>query len=227
MTTAIDVVIPTLNAAPSLARTLGALAGGHDLHLSVVVCDGGSRDNTLEIARQAGAVVVTAEPSRGGQLAAGALAGSAPWLLFLHADTVLEAGWADAVRRFIAEAANAERVAYFKLRFDSPDHRARRVESLVDWRCRTFGLPYGDQGLLIARSFYRRLGGFRALPLMEDVELIRRIGSGNLVALDAAALTSASRYERDGWLARPIRNLSCLALFFAGISPAAIRRLYG
>lgn len=228
MTTDIDVVIPTLNAAPSLARTIGALDGGdHGLRLSITVCDGGSGDDTVAIARRAGAAVVTAQAGRGGQLATAAAAGSAPWLLFLHADTTLDAGWADAARRFTAAAANAERAGYFRLRFASPDRGARRVERLVAWRCRTFGLPYGDQGLLMARTFYRRLGGFRALPLMEDVEFVRRIGRRNLVALDADAVTSARRYEHDGWLARPLRNLACLALFLAGVSPAVIRRLYG
>jgi rSAM/selenodomain-associated transferase 2 len=191
------------------------------------VCDGGSRDDTTAVARRCGAVVVTGEAGRGGQLAAGADAGSAPWLLFLHADTQLAPGWADAAGRFMASAENAEKAGYFRLQFDSTDRRARRIERLVAWRCRTFGLPYGDQGLLVSRAFYRRLGGFRGLPLMEDVELVRRIGRRRLVALDADALTSAERYERDGWLARPLLNLSCLALFLVGVPSGAIRRLYG
>ena len=228
MTTTIDVVIPTLNASPGLARTIASLGGGENgLALSITVCDGGSRDDTLAIARRAGAAVVEAPAGRGGQLAAGAATGSAPWLLFLHADTTLGAGWATAVRRFTDDAANAGRAGYFRLRFDSPDPRARRIERLAAWRCRTFGLPYGDQGLLIARAFYRRLGGFPALALMEDVAFARRIGRHGLVPLEACAVTSARRYERDGWLLRPLRNLSCLALFSAGVPPSVIRRLYG
>ena len=222
MTADIDVVIPTLNAARSLARTLDSLRGE-----SITVCDGGSRDDTTTIARRAGAIVMVSEPGRGRQLADGALAGSAPWLLFLHADTILSQGWANAARQFMALPAHAPKAGYFRLRFASADPRARRLERLVAWRCRTFGLPYGDQGLLIERAFYRRIGGFRALPLMEDVDLVRRIGRRNLVALDADAVTSAERYERDGWLARPMRNLGCLALYFAGLSPTLIRRLYG
>jgi hypothetical protein len=96
----------------------------------------------------------------------------------------------------------------------------------VAWRCRTFALPYGDQGLVISRAFYERLGGFRHLPLMEDVDLVRRIGRERLVALDAEVVTSARRYERDGWLSRPLRNLSCLALYFAGVPTSALERLY-
>ena len=229
MTTAIDVVVPTLNAASGLARTMDSLDDGrdHSLVLRVTVCDGGSRDDTLAIARAAGAAVVVTSPGRGGQLAAGAAAGSAPWLLFLHADTTLGAGWADAARRFMAEASNAARAGYFRLQFDSRDPRARRVERLVAWRCRTFGLPYGDQGLLMSRAFYQRLGGFHLMPLMEDVDLVRRIGRANLVSLDADVVASAQRYERDGWLLRPLRNLSCLALYFGGVPPDLIRRLYG
>lgn len=227
MTTDIDVVIPALNAAPSLARTLASLTSGHDLRLAITVCDGGSRDATATIARQAGATVLRTEPSRGRQLAAGAMVGSAPWLLFLHADTTLSAGWAIAARHLMAGRPGAAKAGYFQLRFDSADPRARRIERVAAWRCRTFGLPYGDQGLLIERAFYAAVGGFRELPLMEDVDLARRIGRRRLVALDAEAVTSAERYERDGWLARPLRNLSCLTLYLAGLSPAVIRRLYG
>lgn len=223
----IDVVIPALNAARSITRTLDSLKRNHDLTLAITVCDGGSRDETAMLAREAGAAVLTTGTGRGRQLAAGATAGSAPWLLFLHADTTLSAGWAIAARRLMTEPPSEPKAGYYRLRFDSTDPRARRIERLVAWRCRTFGLPYGDQGLLIERAFYTQVGGFRPLALMEDVDLARRIGRQRLVALDAEAVTSAERYERDGWLARPMRNLACLALYFGGVSPSMIRRLYG
>lgn len=227
MTPALDVVIPALNAASTLARTIAALRTSNVLTLSIIVCDGGSRDETVAVAQREQAVFIKTPAGRGIQLAAGAAAGRAPWLLFLHADTVPGGGWDGAVARFIAKPSNAERAGYFRLRFDSSDPRARRVERLAAWRSRTLGLPYGDQGLLIARAFYQRLGGFRPLPLMEDVDLVRRIGRRNLVALDAEAVTSARRYERDGWLRRPLRNLSCLGLYLAGASPRFVARLYG
>lgn len=216
MTSAIDVVIPTLNAAADLERTLAALTG-----LSVIVSDGGSSDGTLDIAHRFGARVVSSPPGRGVQLAAGAKAAAAPWLFFLHADTVPQAGWAQAHGKLTDEEAG-----YFRLRFDSTRPAARRLERLAAWRCRVFGLPYGDQGLVISRALYERVGGFRDLPLMEDVDLVRRIGRARLVALDAEAVTSAQRYERDGWLLRPLRNLSCLALYFAGVPTPTIQRLY-
>lgn len=227
LTPQLDVVIPTLNAAASLADTLAALGAPADLSLTVTICDGGSRDGTPSIAREAGARVVTALPGRGQQLATGADAGRAPWLFFLHADSRPGAGWTAAVARFVAEPGNQDRAAYFRLRFESSDRRARPIERLAGWRSRTLGLPYGDQGLILSRAFYRHLGGFAAIPLMEDVDLVRRIGHRRLVPLAADMTTSAQRYERDGWVLRPLRNLSCLALYFAGLSPHVIRRLYG
>ena len=225
MTTAIDIVIPTLNAGPTLARTLAALPAHPDLAFSIILCDGGSRDDTVGIARRAGAAVVTAPAGRGGQLAAGAAAGVAPWLLFLHADTRLQSSAGNVIARFVQSIDG--KAGYFRLRFDADEAGARRVERLAAWRCRTFGLPYGDQGLLISRLHYERLGGFRPLPLMEDVDLVRRIGPNHLVLLDTDAITSPARYRRDGWWLRPLRNLSCLSLYFAGVPPQTLRRLYG
>ena len=225
MTTAIDIVIPTLNAGPTLGHALAALPTHAGLAFSTTVCDGGSRDDTVGIARRAGAAVVTAPAGRGGQLAAGAAAGCAPWLLFLHADARLGDGAGAVIARFVASVAG--KAGYFRLRFDAVEAGARRVERLAAWRCRTFGLPYGDQGLLISRAHYERLGGFRPLPLMEDVDLVRRIGRNDLVPLEADAITSAARYQRDGWWLRPLRNLSCLSLYFAGVPPQTLRRLYG
>lgn len=218
----LSVVIPTLNAAETLGASLAALGVG----LEVIAVDGGSTDLTVKITRAAGAIVETAPRGRGAQLAHGAACATAPWLLFLHADTVLESGWRDVVRRFIENSANVERAAVFKLAFDDQSAAARRLEHIVSWRTRRLGLPYGDQGLVIARRFYDALGGYRPLPIMEDVDLVRRIGRRRLSVLDVSARTSATRYRRRGYLRRSARNLSCLALYFAGVSPARIARLY-
>ena len=89
-----------------------------------------------------------------------------------------------------------------------------------------FALPYGDQGLLIHRDLLRAAGGIRPLPLMEDVDLVRRLGRHRLVRLDAAAVTSAAKWQRDGWTRRSARNLLCLALWFLGVPAHCIARLY-
>lgn len=225
---ALDIVIPCLNAAATLPGALASLVReASDGWAGVIVADGGSADGTPAMAAAAGARVIAAPRGRGPQLAAGAAAGRAPWLLFLHADTRLGIGWRAAVERFAADPANARRAAYFRLRFDSAHPAARRLERGVAWRSRTLGLPYGDQGLLIARPFYEALGGFAPLPLMEDVDLVRRIGRRRLVGLPVDAVTSAARYERDGWMVRPARNLLCLSLYSAGVPPRLIRRVYG
>jgi hypothetical protein len=88
-------------------------------------------------------------------------------------------------------------------------------------------LPYGDQGLLVSRALYQAVGGYRPLPLMEDVDLVRRIGRRRLAVLDAAATTSADRWHRDGWARRSARNLACLALHRLGMSEDKVARLYG
>jgi len=222
----LSLVIPTLNAAPALAQSLAALAPA-PAGCELVVADGGSTDETIAVARRAGALIVAAPRGRGPQLRAGAAAATGDWLLFLHADTRLAPGWPGVVDRFTSNPAHARRAAAFRFVLDDADPRARRIERLVAWRCRALALPYGDQGLLIARAFYDALGGHPAIPLMEDVALVRRIGRARLARLDHAAMTSAARYRRDGWRWRPVRNLALLGLYFAGVPPRWLARLYG
>jgi len=216
----LSVVIPTLNAAESLPASLRSIAAADE----VIVADDGSVDDTVGIARRAGAHVILAPRGRGTQLAAGVAAARGEWLLLLHADTRLDESWWSAAA---AAMADSSRAGYFRFALESTDLRARRLERWVAWRCRAFGLPYGDQGLLVGRELLERCGGVQPLPLMEDVDLVRRIGRSRLVALDAIAITSTRRWERDGWYLRSARNLMCLVLWYAGVSPNVIARLYG
>lgn len=222
----LSLVIPTLDAAEPLARSLASLAPELSV-IEVVVADGGSADRTLAVAAAAGAKVIRAPKGRGPQLRAGAEAATGEWLLFLHADTRLAPGWLAVAEIFIAEPANAERAAVFRLRLGDGDKRARRIERGAAWRGRVLGLAYGDQGLLISRAFYWSLGGHPPIPLMEDVALIRRIGRRRLAILDHAAITSAVRYRRGGWLLRPARNVALVTLYFLGVPPRLLARLYG
>ena len=222
----LSVAIPTLNAAETLPETLGALHRSPIVG-EVIVADGGSVDATVSVAEAAGARVIIAQRGRGAQLALAAGAASGNWLLFLHADCRFEAGWETAVGAFLAAPGAAGRAGYFEFALDDPARAARRLERLVAWRCRALALPYGDQGLLIARSLYDAVGGFARLPLMEDVDLVHRLGRRRLVPIGARCFTSARRYQRDGYLCRPFRNLVCLTLYFAGVPPDRIVRLYG
>lgn len=217
----LSVVIPTLNAAAGLPATLDSISG---VPREIIVADGGSCDDTLDIARRFGCRTVAAPRGRGSQLSAGVAAAKAPWLLLLHADTRLAPGWAEAAAQHMA--AHPDKAGYFRFRLDDDAPAARRLERAVAWRCRVLALPYGDQGLLMAASLLRAVGGIRPVPLMEDVDLVRRLGRGRLVALASEAVTSAERYRRHGYLPRSACNLVLLGLWFAGVPPRLLARLY-
>jgi rSAM/selenodomain-associated transferase 2 len=223
----LSVVIPTLDASAQLGAALAAIESERDLVREIIVADGGSLDATVELARSYGARVIEAPCGRGTQLGAGADRAQGEWLMFLHADTRLEAGWSAVLRRFIFEPANRGRAGYFRFRLDDKSSAALRLERFVAWRCHVLGLPYGDQGLVLERELYLSLGGFPPLPLMEDVALVRRIGKRRLVPLEADAVTSAARYRREGYGRRSLRNLGCLGCYFMGVPPRLILRLYG
>ena len=219
----LSVVIPARAAAASLPATLRALG---DWPREVIVADCGSPDGTAVVAAELGARVVPAPEGRGVQLAAGVAAAEGEWLLLLHADTVLAEGWAEAVATFASAPGAARRAGYFRFRLDDDAPAARRLERAVAWRCRWLALPYGDQGLLVHRTLLERAGGIPESPIMEDVTLVRRLGRARLAAIDADAVTSAERWRRDGYLRRSARNLLVLSLWFLGVPPRVLARLY-
>ncbi|MEM6727961.1 MAG: TIGR04283 family arsenosugar biosynthesis glycosyltransferase [Pseudomonadota bacterium] len=217
----LSIVIPTRNAARDLPGALGSLMEGLEAGMirELIVSDGGSDDATLAIAEAAGADVLEGAPGRGGQLGRGAEAARAPWLLFLHADTQLAPGWPEAVARHIESGTPG----YFWLRFRAPGLGARQTERWANLRSRVFGLPFGDQGLLISRGDYEAAGGFDDLPLMEDVALARRL---TLRPIHHVATTAPDRYLAQGWYRRGAKNLLTLARYFLGASPAVLARKY-
>lgn len=222
----LSIIIPTLNAAEGLPACMAALSGWRESR-EIIVVDGGSKDDTTAVAEKAGAHVISSPKGRGLQLKTGADAARGEWLLFLHGDTVLSDNWAARCLAFMEDSNNLTSAAALGFALDDPSPHARRIERMVAWRCTKLGLPYGDQGLLIHRDLYARIGGFKPLPLMEDVDLVRRIGRSNIRMLEATAITSAERYRRNGWWARPARNLFCLFLYICGIPPRWIAKLYG
>jgi len=216
----ISVVIPALNEEACLARAIRSVSADAE----VIVVDGGSRDGTREIAARLGAAVLSRPPSRGGQMGAGAAGACGDWLLFLHADTWLEPGWAQAVRNLGPESAGGA----FRLAIEAPGRSYRLVETAVDLRSRFLGLPYGDQALFVRRTVYERLGGMAPIPLMEDVDLVRKLrGVGRLVFLPLRAFTSPRRWQEHGVLGTSFRNWGLLALYAAGVPPSRLARMYG
>jgi len=221
----LSIVIPTLNAADALPATAEALLEGASSGLvrELVISDGGSTDATERVAKELGAVWVTGPAGRGPQLRRGVAASRAPWVLLLHADTHLSPGWAEVAYRHMHD--NPDRAAWFRLRFRASGIAPRLVAGGANLRSRVFGLPYGDQGLLIARALLEEVGGVPDLPLMEDVTLARAL-RGRLVGLAAEAETSAERYAREGWLWRVTANLGTLARFALGGDPAVLKARY-
>lgn len=218
----ISIIIPTLNAADTLGGCLGALMEGLDAGLirELIVVDGGSSDATGAIAQAWGAEVILSEPSRGGQLRVGCKAAKGPWLLVIHADTVLSEGWSAPVKAHLETG----KAGWFALRFDARGLAPSIVAGWANLRSR-FGLPYGDQALLMPRALYDQIGGYPDQPLMEDVAIARAL-RGHLVGLDANAVTSARKYRAQGWIKRGARNLWTLGRYLTGTAPEVLAQAY-
>jgi rSAM/selenodomain-associated transferase 2 len=228
----ISVVVPTLNAESDLPRTLAALvpAAIEGIVREVIIVDGGSTDATARIAEATGANFISTEPGRGQQLAAGAKAAKGPWLLFLHADTMLEDGWereALELMRAVELGAREDTAAVFRYALDDKGLWPAYLSAVVRLRCLILRMPYGDQGLLMSKRLYGAVGGFKPMTLMEDVDLIRRLGRGRVAFLRSQAVTSARRYRSEGYLRRMTRNLACLGLYYMRVPPRVLTRLYG
>ena len=220
----LSIIIPVLNAQGALPLALAALIEGVEAGVirELVVSDGGSVDASCGLAEEAGAVVLRGPAGRGGQMARGAAAAGGSWLLFLHSDTVLSAGWSEVV---LAHMVADQRAGYFRLRFAADGFWPWFVAGWANRRSRLFGLPYGDQGLLISRELYEAVGGFEQIALMEDVAMARRL-KGQLVGLPVEALTSAARYQEAGWLRQSVRNLWRLVRYLAGADVERLGRGY-
>ncbi len=218
----ISVIIPTLNAEAHLGTCLTSLMPGLEAGLirELIVSDGGSSDATVALAKEWGAEVIEGSASRGAQLARGCQAAQGRWFLVLHADTALAEGWVGPVLKHF----ESHQAGWFRLSFDEGGVAGAVVCYWANLRSR-FGLPYGDQGLLLPADLYDRVGGYPQQPLMEDVALALAL-KGHLRPIRATAVTSASRYRRQGWLRRGMRNLWTLARFFVGTSPQRLADSY-
>ncbi len=221
---ALGVVIPALDEAATLPALLADLAG-LPFPAEVLVVDGGSRDDTVGAARAGGAFVMRSRPGRARQMNAGAGFLTAPWLLFLHADSRLGAPALAAIGRHVRSGGPV--AAHFGLSFRHFGRFYRVLELGQRIRERALGLVYGDQGLLIPRELFLAVGAYPGVPLMEDVLLNRRLlRMGRLRPLPARISTSPRRYEEEGRIRALFRNVSLMSRFLMGADPASLSTEY-
>ncbi len=219
----ISIILPALNEAENIRATLAGLHRYRNVEMIVV--DGGSRDDTVAIAKSLGARVITTAPSKAGQMNAGAAAATGDVLLFLHADTRLPDNFAQSVRT--AASRKGFCAGAFTLNIDSPARGLRFIEKMANLRARYLQLPYGDQALFMRRDLFNKTGGFPDLPIMEDFELIRRLKRrGDIILLPQTVRTSARRWLQVGIFKTWLINQFIIAAYFLGISPRRLCRWY-
>ena len=224
----LSVVIPTLEEASRLPLLLADLQGWPG-ELEIIVCDGGSRDQTRQVAHLAGATVLRSPTSgRGAQLRWGIDHSCHAWMLVLHADSRLPETWHQRVEQ-ILKTPEARLSAWnfdFKVEADMRP-MLWLLERMVNLRSRWLQRPYGDQGLLIHRQLYQRIGGYRPLALMEDLDLVERLSKvTTLRSLNCALLTSGQRWQKRSVLMQAWRNARLRRLWRQGRSADKLLRMY-
>jgi len=217
----LSIVVPALDEAPNLERLLPDLVA-RCLEEEVIVVDGGSADATAEVMRRFPSVRFIASPrGRARQMNAGARVARGEALLFLHADTVLPEGATSAITGALADPSVVG--GRFDVRFTSPRWPFRMIAALMNRRSRWSGISTGDQGIFVTRAAFDALGGYPDIPLMEDIELTRRLKRlGRLASLDLRVTTSSRKWERDGILRTVLLMWSLRFLYFCGVSPARL-----
>lgn len=219
----ISIIIPTLNEELTLEKSL--ISAGNSKDVEIIVSDGGSDDSTLAIAERLADKTISSPVGRGVQMNGGAAEAAGDILLFLHADTLLPSDWDKLVREALRDGEIAGGAFSFSLSGCSPSFLF--ISLMVNLRSRLLKLPYGDQAIFVRRDVFEKLGGFREIPIMEDVELVkgmRRLGT--LKILDMPVITSSRRWEKEGWMRTTVRNLLLLFLYHLGISPERLYKFY-
>ena len=219
------IVIPVLNEAANLSRLLPDLARDCP-GAEIVVVDGGSHDDTAAVlARRPGSRLLAAARGRALQMNLGARATTGDTILFLHADTRLPDGAAPAIETALAVPGVVG--GRFDVRFDTDRPIFRMIAWFMNTRSRASGICTGDQAIFVRRADFEAVGGYPEIPLMEDIELCRRLKRrGRLRALRLRVTTSARKWEREG----PLRTIGLMwalrLLHFFGVAPARLHRWY-
>ena len=223
MTERISVVIPVLNEEAHLGAALQSLRiQGHEL----IVVDGGSSDATTTIAADYADQVLSSEPGRARQMNLGAHAATGDILWFLHVDTLAPSTAAEEVIRVLGE--DRDRIwGRFDVRLSGSHPLFRLIESMMNLRSRLTGIATGDQGIFVRRGVFEQIGGYGDLPLMEDIDLSRRLKRlGRPHCSRVRLLTSSRRWEQNGILATILLMWYLRLAFFFGRSPERLAEIY-
>ncbi|MFQ5672816.1 MAG: TIGR04283 family arsenosugar biosynthesis glycosyltransferase [Nitrospinales bacterium] len=219
----VSVIIPTLNEAAVLARTLETIEKYNPCE--IIIGDGGSEDGTLDIAGKFNARVVPSPPGRALQMNAAAGRARGDTLLFLHADSTMEH---DGYRRMIRLMSEARTVGgAFSLRIQSPRWSLRLISRVATLRAKYLRIVYGDQAIFVRGETFRRMGGFSPIPICEDMDFFNRLKKeGKTVILEEKTTTSPRRWQAEGVLYTTLRNWLIAGLFLLGFPPRILSKWY-
>ena len=217
----ISIIIPTINEANNLPLLLSDLSTIHK-DGEIIIVDCGSKDKTIDIANIYGAkVFISRERNRGLQLDIGAANSKGDWLIFLHADTRLTHDWFRKINSVLKGDNNY--IYYFKFKINNKRIIFRALEFLVNLRSKYFKMPYGDQGLIIHRTTYFENNGFRKIPLMEDLDFLRRLNNKKILKqLNLPIFISSRKWERTNIFYQAFRNWNFRRRWLRGESAQSI-----
>jgi rSAM/selenodomain-associated transferase 2 len=222
-TSNISIIIPARNEAESLDKFLPQLVS--TAGVEVIIVDGGSEDETVAVAKSLGAQALSTVSGKAAQMNTGAASAHGDILLFLHADTRLAPGFVDKVRYTLSQPGVA--AGAFRLAIDSKGFGLRVIEWLANFRSRFLQMPYGDQGMFVTAEMFSNVGGYPAIPIMEDFELARRLKrEGRIRILPLVATTSARRWEKLGVLRATLINQAIIIGYLFGLDPHKLEQWY-
>lgn len=221
--TKISIIIPVLNEAENIESVISGIQNAENIE--IIIVDGGSQDNTVEIAQGLGVKVIVTNRGRGLQMNAGAKIATGEILLFLHGDTQLPTGFEIDIRNIWIDSNII--AGAFQLKIIGSQWSLRLIEKTVFWRSKYFQLPYGDQALFIKASTFWEIGGFPEQPIMEDFELIRRLNRlGKIEILSSSVITSGRRWQKLGVFKTTMINQLIVMGYYLGISPLKLSQWY-
>lgn len=227
MTPKFSFIIPVWNEDAIISRTIQHVLSLHGSDSAeIIVVDGDPEGRTIKAARHTGVKTAISEKGRGNQMNLGASLAAGEILIFLHADTFLPPDALELIKKAMEDSSCI--AGAFDLAIDSDRLAFRLIEKMASFRSRITRIPYGDQTLFIRKTDFLGLGGFRDIPIMEDVELMQRIKKRKekIRIIGREVLTSSRRWEEEGIAYTTLRNWFLICLYLCGVKPERLIRFY-